>query len=206
MASNEQHKMESRELEDQLREKGIEVTAKEQIIKEKDEENKSRRKMKKNKSLFGRLKRRNTMEEDTSKLDNNGKKSPVTKAKKTIFDVNMLTSLIKKRHVWQAVKKLEENVNKDNEFMLTRDFQNKLYLIYFNNENDLIKAIYESTTNDKLEAGLQLKIKTSYYILHRKNIVARDDEVERLKAECRSLRGPPEVKAGGVSRSRSSST
>ncbi|CAB4390044.1 unnamed protein product [Rhizophagus irregularis] len=83
MASNEQHKMESRELEDQLREKGIEVTAKEQIIKEKDEENKSRRKMKKNKSLFGRLKRRNTMEEDTSKLDNNGKKSPVTKAKKT---------------------------------------------------------------------------------------------------------------------------
>lgn len=38
MASDEQHKMESRELEDQLREKGIEVTAKEQIIKEKDEE------------------------------------------------------------------------------------------------------------------------------------------------------------------------
>ncbi|PKC00816.1 hypothetical protein RhiirA5_427659 [Rhizophagus irregularis] len=110
---------------------------KEQIIEEKDEENKS---------LFGRLKRRNTMEEDTSKLDNNGKKSPVTKARRhaekhfskksrmddlyingganivvtrnscklslRIFDVNMLTSLIKKRHVWQAVKKLEENVVK----------------------------------------------------------------------------------------------
>ncbi|CAG8656275.1 12483_t:CDS:2 [Rhizophagus irregularis] len=100
--------MESREL-DHLREKGIEVKKKEkeQIIEEKDEENKS---------LFGRLKRRNTMEEDTSKLDNNGKKSPVTKARR----------------------------------------------------------------------------------------LARDDEVERLKAECRSLREPPEVKAGGVSRSRSS--
>ncbi|PKY20356.1 hypothetical protein RhiirB3_433630 [Rhizophagus irregularis] len=78
-------------------------------VEEKDEENKS---------LFGRLKRRNTMEEDTNKLDNNGKKSPVTKARR----------------------------------------------------------------------------------------LARDDEVERLKAECRSLREPPEVKAGGVSRSRSSST
>ncbi|GBC49403.2 hypothetical protein RIR_jg42519.t1 [Rhizophagus irregularis DAOM 181602=DAOM 197198] len=109
--------MESREL-DHLREKGIEVTAKEQIIKEKDEEKLVEEKDEENKSLFGRLKRRNTMEEDTSKLDNNGKKSPVTKARR----------------------------------------------------------------------------------------LARDDEVERLKAECRSLREPPEVKAGGVSRSRSSST
>uniref|UniRef100_U9UBN1 Uncharacterized protein n=1 Tax=Rhizophagus irregularis (strain DAOM 181602 / DAOM 197198 / MUCL 43194) TaxID=747089 RepID=U9UBN1_RHIID len=129
--------MESREL-DHLREKGIEVTAKEQIIKEKDEEKLVEEKDEENKSLFGRLKRRNTMEEDTSKLDNNGKKSPVTKArrrKKKIhknhkkeddlyingganivvtrnsckFSLRIFDSLIKKRHVWQAVKKLEEN-------------------------------------------------------------------------------------------------
>ncbi|RGB37182.1 hypothetical protein C1646_757236 [Rhizophagus diaphanus] len=55
-----------------------------------------------------------------------------------MFDAKLDATKIKERYSWQAYKKLEDN-EKD---------KLKYILIYFNNENDIMKAIYKSTMEE----------------------------------------------------------
>lgn len=81
-----------------------------------------------------------------------------------MFDAKMNTSAIKKRYEWQAFKKLNEEESNKTEYVLLKLFNlkygghfskiikvNKIkyILMYFNNESDLLKAIYKSKTWEK---------------------------------------------------------
>ncbi|EXX78291.1 hypothetical protein RirG_016300 [Rhizophagus irregularis DAOM 197198w] len=88
-----------------------------------------------------------------------------------MFDAELNATEIKKRYEWQAYKKLnEESMKKEHEII--RDYNKNLgghfakiikinkikyILIYFNNESDLLKAIYRSTMEEDLGKGLQIK-------------------------------------------------
>ncbi|PKY55033.1 hypothetical protein RhiirA4_474229 [Rhizophagus irregularis] len=89
-----------------------------------------------------------------------------------MFDAKLTASDIKKRYEWQAYRKLneEENKNKDYDVLKTNKLKygghfskiikvNKIkyILMLFNNENDLLKAIYKSTMDESLGEGLKIK-------------------------------------------------
>ncbi|PKC12349.1 hypothetical protein RhiirA5_410921 [Rhizophagus irregularis] len=90
-----------------------------------------------------------------------------------MFDAKLDSSVIKRRYGWQAYRKLdkEEIEKKDDEIIkdynktfgghfakLIRINKIKYILIYFNNENDLMKAIYKSTMEEDLGKGLKIKL------------------------------------------------
>ncbi|EXX74303.1 hypothetical protein RirG_052380 [Rhizophagus irregularis DAOM 197198w] len=67
---------------------------------------------------------------------------------------------IKEKYAWQAFRKLDEKENGKNDFILVKEYIKnmiKYILIYFNNENDLLQAIYKSTMEEDLGIGLQMK-------------------------------------------------
>lgn len=45
---------------------------------------------------------------------------------------------------------------------ISRNCQEKYILIYFNNENDLMKAVYDSAIGEELEKKYKLKIKMNW--------------------------------------------
>ncbi|CAB4417780.1 unnamed protein product [Rhizophagus irregularis] len=87
-----------------------------------------------------------------------------------MFDAKLDSSVIKRRYGWQAYRKLdkEEIEKKDDEIIknlrwsfcqiLIKINKIKYILIYFNNENDLMKAIYKSTMEEDLGKGLKIKL------------------------------------------------
>ncbi|PKC66854.1 hypothetical protein RhiirA1_441485 [Rhizophagus irregularis] len=90
-----------------------------------------------------------------------------------MFDAKLDASAIKKRCEWQAYRKLDkeeldkkdEEIIKDYNAALGRHFAKvikinkiKYILMYFNNENDLLKAIYKSTMEEDLGKGLKIKL------------------------------------------------
>uniref|UniRef100_U9U651 Uncharacterized protein n=1 Tax=Rhizophagus irregularis (strain DAOM 181602 / DAOM 197198 / MUCL 43194) TaxID=747089 RepID=U9U651_RHIID len=111
----------------------------------------------------------------TSEIATSSKPKTLTKNERTyffrMFDAELNATEIKKRYEWQAYKKLnEESMKKEHEII--RDYNKNLgghfakiikinkikyILIYFNNESDLLKAIYRSTMEEDLGKGLQIK-------------------------------------------------
>ncbi|CAB4431328.1 unnamed protein product [Rhizophagus irregularis] len=90
-----------------------------------------------------------------------------------MFDAKLDASAIKRRYEWQAYKKLDkeeldqkdEKIIKDYNAALGGHFAKvikinkiKYILMYFNNENDLLKAIYRSTMEEDLGKGLKIKL------------------------------------------------
>ncbi|PKC67485.1 hypothetical protein RhiirA1_393676 [Rhizophagus irregularis] len=89
-----------------------------------------------------------------------------------MFDAKMSPTDIKKRYEWQAYKKFNdlpgmpeyENLKTMNQkygghfSKIIKINKIKYILIYFNNENDLLKAIYKSTMDEvNMEDGLKIK-------------------------------------------------
>ncbi|GBC31081.2 uncharacterized protein OCT59_016154 [Rhizophagus irregularis] len=89
-----------------------------------------------------------------------------------MFDAKMSTTDIKKRYEWQAYKKFmdlpgrseyegikAENLKYGGHFSkIIKINKIKYILIYFNNESDLLRAIYKSTMEeDNMENGLKIK-------------------------------------------------
>ncbi|PKY53239.1 hypothetical protein RhiirA4_425879 [Rhizophagus irregularis] len=89
-----------------------------------------------------------------------------------MFDAKMSATDIKKRYEWQAYKKYidlpgrpeyeglkAENLKYGGHFSkIIKINKIKYILIYFNNENDLLKAIYKSTMEEEnMEDGLKIK-------------------------------------------------
>ncbi|PKY52161.1 hypothetical protein RhiirA4_469626 [Rhizophagus irregularis] len=89
-----------------------------------------------------------------------------------MFDAKMSATDIKKRYEWQAYKKFNdlpgrpeyeglkaENLKHGGHFSkIIKVNKIKYILIYFNNENDLLKAIYNSTMEEEnMENGLKIK-------------------------------------------------
>ncbi|PKY26862.1 hypothetical protein RhiirB3_442333 [Rhizophagus irregularis] len=91
-----------------------------------------------------------------------------------MFDTKISSRNIKKRYSYQAVKKLNDQENEKNEYTIIKDCIKKYdghrhfakiikintvkyILMYFNNEQELFKATYDSAMNKDLSKGLQIK-------------------------------------------------
>ncbi|PKY58618.1 hypothetical protein RhiirA4_480687 [Rhizophagus irregularis] len=90
-----------------------------------------------------------------------------------MFDAKLDASAIKKRYEWQAYRKLDSKETELKEHEIIKKYNAKFgghfakvikinkinyILIYFNNENDLLKAIYNSTMEeDDINRGLKIK-------------------------------------------------
>jgi hypothetical protein len=90
-----------------------------------------------------------------------------------MFDAKLDASAIKKRYEWQAYRKLDSKETELKEHEIIKKYNAKFgrhfakvikinkinyILIYFNNENDLLKEIYNSTMEeDDINRGLKIK-------------------------------------------------
>ncbi|RGB37224.1 hypothetical protein C1646_757179 [Rhizophagus diaphanus] len=89
-----------------------------------------------------------------------------------MFDAKFELKDIKRRYNWQAVKILDEKERAEAEFTIIKNYivqyrghfakiikmnKVKYILIYFNNEKDLLIAVYSSTMDEDLGKGLQMK-------------------------------------------------
>jgi hypothetical protein len=88
-----------------------------------------------------------------------------------MFDATISMKDIKKSYTWQAVQDVSKEVDISNSELIKkyikkygghfakilRVFGRKYVLIYFNNENDLMKALVDSAMVDELGNGLKLK-------------------------------------------------
>lgn len=89
-----------------------------------------------------------------------------------MFDATLAEKDIKLRYSWQVVKKLEESEVSKEDCLLIKEYigiykghfvkiikvnKIKYILMYFNNGRDLLKAIYQSTMEDEMGKGLQIK-------------------------------------------------
>ncbi|RGB28122.1 hypothetical protein C1646_673465 [Rhizophagus diaphanus] len=89
-----------------------------------------------------------------------------------MFNTKIDAKKIKEKYAWQAYRKLDEKDNEKNDFIIVKEYiknhgghfakiikinKIKYILIYFNNENDLLQAIYKSTMEENLGKELQMK-------------------------------------------------
>jgi hypothetical protein len=125
-----------------------------------------------------------------------------------MFDDKLLSNEIRRQFSWQAVKKIsEDNEQLDHEIIkdtiknyggffakIIKLNKKKYILVYFNNEKDMMKAIYDSTINEKMGESLQLDelidknnsfrpwLKQKCTLQKQKKVVSTSDDKQFYKA------------------------